>query len=93
MEEGYKDLQWNATRLSAAEYSFNLQHAKVGYFKKIDRNSTYFHALQRNNHRNEITAVEKLDGNLTTSFAEIVQVFTEHFRGQLGVSSSRQPLS
>lgn len=94
MADGYKLLQQNAAQLSAAEHSFNMQHAKVGYFKQVDRNSAYFHSLvKRNNRQNEITAVEKLDGDLTTSFEEMVQIFKMHFQTQLGTTSSWQPLS
>lgn len=90
MAGNYKELQQAAGRLNAAEHTFCMQRAKVGYFKQVDRNSSFFHALvKRNNRRNEVTAVEKNDGNLTESFEEVVHVFTEHFQKQLGTTADR----
>lgn len=40
--------------------------------------------VKRNNCRNTISAVENLDGHLTTSFPKVVHAFTQHFEEQLG---------
>lgn len=85
MADNYKDLQQTIARLNAAEYSFCMQQAKVGYLKKVDHNSSFFHApVKRNNRLNEITVVEKLDVILKESFDEVVQVFIDYYQRQLG---------
>ncbi|KAG6538547.1 hypothetical protein ZIOFF_003671 [Zingiber officinale] len=59
LPDNYIELHHSTTHLNAVEHSFCMQHAKLGHFKQVDLNSSYFHVLvKQTNKRNEVTVVK-----------------------------------
>ncbi|XP_042441478.1 uncharacterized protein LOC122026839 [Zingiber officinale] len=93
-EEGYQLVQKRADQLNRADFLYCKQKAKCKYFREVDRNTTYFHALvEKTNRMREIMVIEKRDGGTTTCLNEIVNEFVESFQGLLGTSLQRIPLN
>lgn len=90
MDEDYKQLLHQASKLVKAEYLFYAQHAKLHYLKNVDNNTTFCHALvKRNNKHREIVADQKPDGVLTISLDEVMAEFHTHFKNLISTEIPR----
>ncbi|XP_042453140.1 uncharacterized protein LOC122037762 [Zingiber officinale] len=50
-EDGYQQVRKRADKLSRTDFLYCKQKAKCKYFKEVDRNTTYFHALVKRTNR------------------------------------------
>jgi hypothetical protein len=79
--------------LKLVEKMFYSQKLKCNYFKDCDSGTSFFHALMNHKHKkNFIPAICRSDGSLTTSMAEVGDVFVCFYQQLLGTSRATLPL-
>lgn len=77
-----------------AEQSFYKQKAKCTYIKECDRGSKLFHSWMRQRQaKNHIASVQKENGQLTTSYKEVGEMFVDYYKQLLGTERPCQPIN
>jgi len=88
-----RQLRLDLVNLKSAEKMFYSQKLKCNFFKDCDRGTSFFHALMSHRHKkNFIPAIRCNSGSLTTSMAEVRDVFVSYYQQLLGSSRVTLPL-
>jgi len=88
-----KKLRLDLINLKLVEKMFYSQKLKCNYFKDCDSGTSFFHALMNHKYKkNFIPAICRSDGSLTTSMAEVGDVFVCFYQQLLGTSRATLPL-
>lgn len=91
---GSRKVKWRPTTKlhDKKQTNWYLQCTKHKYFKEVDINTSFFHSLVKwNNKRREIIAVEKSDGEITSTLNKVMHEFTNHFQNLLNTREGIAP--
>ena len=85
--EQEKNLRLQLVNMKSAEKMFYSQKLKFKFLEESDKGSKFFHSLMNQQHkRNFISAIDKRNGQSTTSLDEVGAIFVDHFKDLLGTA-------
>ena len=88
-----KQLRKSLLHIKECERQFFAQKLKNNFLKECDSGTSFFHSLMSRRHRhNFIPSIQRMDGSLTSSSAEVGAVFVDFFSNLLSTPKVIAPI-